>query len=77
MHFLLERGFSPTILEIGTGRGGSAFFWSRLAPPDARIVTVDLAEQAGEAVAIYDRPGANPVHCITGDSRSPATSRSG
>jgi predicted O-methyltransferase YrrM len=73
MQFLAGRGFPQTILEIGTGRGGSAFFWSRLSPAGSRIVTVDLSQKAAEAVAVYDRPGANSVFSVVGDSRSIVT----
>lgn len=73
LQFLQDRGFPRTILEIGTGRGGSAFFWSRFSPPGAHIVTVDLDPAASDLVAIYHRPGANPVDCITGNSTAPAT----
>ena len=73
LRMLQDRGFPKTILEIGTGRGGSAYFWSRLAPAGAKIVTVDLSEGASEYVAIYQRPEVNPVTCITGDSRSEDT----
>ncbi|HET6246291.1 MAG TPA: class I SAM-dependent methyltransferase [Tepidisphaeraceae bacterium] len=73
LQFLQKRGFPQTILEIGTGRGGSTFFWSRFSPAGARVVTVDIAERAAQLVKIYDRPSVNSVHCITGDSRSAET----
>ena len=76
IQFLQDREFPRIILEIGTGRGGSTFFWSRFSPTGARIVTVDLAEQARRLVETYSHAGANPVQCITGDSRSPATVQS-
>lgn len=31
-----------TVLEIGTGRGGTLFLWTRLARPNATIVSIDL-----------------------------------
>jgi len=31
-----------TVLEIGTARGGTLFLWTRLARPDAVIVSIDL-----------------------------------
>jgi predicted O-methyltransferase YrrM len=37
------RTLSPkTVLEIGTFRGGTLYLWTRLAQPDATIVSVDL-----------------------------------
>jgi predicted O-methyltransferase YrrM len=31
-----------TIVEIGTSMGGTLYLWTRLAPPDALIISVDL-----------------------------------
>ncbi len=31
-----------TVLEIGTAKGGTLFLWTRLAEPDATIVSIDL-----------------------------------
>jgi predicted O-methyltransferase YrrM len=31
-----------TVLEIGTHRGGTLYLWTRLAPPDATLISVDL-----------------------------------
>jgi len=31
-----------TILEIGTARGGTLFLWTRVASPDALIISIDL-----------------------------------
>ena len=42
---LLEdvRTLSPqTVLEIGTHRGGTLYFWARLARPDALLISIDL-----------------------------------
>jgi predicted O-methyltransferase YrrM len=42
---LLEdvRKLNPqTVLEIGTHRGGTLYFWARLARPDAILVSIDL-----------------------------------
>lgn len=32
------------ILEIGTAKGGTLYLWSRIAAPDAKIISVDLPE---------------------------------
>ena len=39
---LIQKLKPSTIAEIGTANGGSLFLFSRLATPDARIVSVDL-----------------------------------
>jgi predicted O-methyltransferase YrrM len=42
---LLEdvRKLNPqTVLEIGTHRGGTLYFWARLARPDAILISIDL-----------------------------------
>ena len=35
------------VLEIGTDRGGTLFLWSRVASPDALLLTVDLRKMVG------------------------------
>lgn len=42
---LLEdvRALAPqSVLEIGTHRGGTLYFWARLARPDAMLISIDL-----------------------------------
>lgn len=39
---LLESVRPKYILEIGTARGGTLFLWTRVAPDDALIISVDL-----------------------------------
>jgi predicted O-methyltransferase YrrM len=41
---LLAQDPPRTVLEIGTARGGTLFLWSRVAAPDALLVSVDLPD---------------------------------
>jgi predicted O-methyltransferase YrrM len=41
---LLEAEPPRVVLEIGTARGGTLFLWSRVAAPDALLVSVDLPD---------------------------------
>jgi predicted O-methyltransferase YrrM len=44
----LVRELRPqTVLEIGTARGGTLFLWTRVAAPDALLVTVDQRRLIG------------------------------
>lgn len=72
MDLLLKRGFPTRIIEIGTGRGGSSYFWSRLAGPDGKVVTVDIEPEAKQYVDVYNRPPSN-LTCVTGSSFADAT----
>ncbi len=38
-----------TIMEIGTHRGGTLYCWSRILPPDATLVSLDLPADANDA----------------------------
>ncbi len=67
MRLLLDRGFPKRIIEIGTGRGGSGYFWSRLSGPGECVVSVDIEPEARDYVAIYNRPESS-VNCVTGSS---------
>ena len=69
------------VLEIGTANGGTLFFWTRVATPDATLISIDLpAGDFGEGYAqwripIYRRfplPG-QTLHLIRGDSHAPET----
>jgi predicted O-methyltransferase YrrM len=39
---LIKKEKPKTILEIGTSEGGTLFFFSKFATPDAKIITIDL-----------------------------------
>ena len=68
------------ILEIGTHRGGTLFCWSKLAAPDAVLISVDLPagprecdEAAGEsAFQRFLSPNQRLV-CVRKDSSAPET----
>jgi predicted O-methyltransferase YrrM len=69
------------VLEIGTAKGGTLYLWTRLAAPDATILSVDLpAGKYGggyslQRAAIYRR-FASPeqkVHLLRADSHAPET----
>ncbi len=48
--WLLERLASApprVVLEIGTDRGGTLFLWTRVAAPDALIVSIDIQKMVG------------------------------
>jgi predicted O-methyltransferase YrrM len=70
-----------TILEIGTYRGGTLFLFTRVAAPDATLVTVDM--NAGDFGGPYPRTWApflksfarekQKVQLVRGDSHSMST----
>lgn len=68
-----------TIMEIGTHRGGTLYCWSRLLPPDAALVSLDLPADPGDVrttVAALEKLLASKTQkCafIRDDSHAPAT----
>jgi predicted O-methyltransferase YrrM len=70
-----------SVLEIGTGRGATTWLWSRLATPDATIVTVDLpgapgvgGRSAASARTIRGSARAEQsLHVVEGHSRDAET----
>jgi predicted O-methyltransferase YrrM len=44
---LLAESRPQVVLEIGTDRGGTLFLWTRVASPDALLVTVDIRKMVG------------------------------
>lgn len=67
-----------TYLEIGTGRGGTTAFFSRIMGPGGRIVTTDLrADDARQEVRsrafAYAKTNGVEVCPVIGDSRQPST----
>ena len=44
---LLAEARPKVVLEIGTDRGGTLFLWTRIASPDALLVTVDIRPMVG------------------------------
>jgi predicted O-methyltransferase YrrM len=69
------------IVEIGTNGGGTLLMWSRVAHPEATILSIDLrGGQEGTRVSrlrapLFRRMGVRQqkIHLINGDSHSPAT----
>jgi predicted O-methyltransferase YrrM len=43
----LEAERPKVVLEIGTDRGGTLFLWTRVAAPDALLVTLDIQKMVG------------------------------
>lgn len=70
-----------TVLEIGTARGGTLFLWTRLARPDAAIMSIDLpGGKFGNGYSrrrefLYRRFAGKSqrLHLLRGDSHSPDT----
>jgi predicted O-methyltransferase YrrM len=69
------------VLEIGTAKGGTLYLWTRLAAPDATILSVDLPSGKGgggyslQRAAIYRRfaSSGQKVHLLRVDSHAPET----
>jgi predicted O-methyltransferase YrrM len=73
MEFLSEGQSPKRILEIGTGRGGSTYFLTKLGGKGSLIVTVDADPRAKEAVALFGKHRRQKVHSVIGSSHDPAT----
>jgi predicted O-methyltransferase YrrM len=72
------------VLEIGTARGGTLFLLTRVAAPDATLVSVDLSSRADRRFAGRDVRRRRPlfeafaldrqrVHFLVGDSHASST----
>lgn len=80
----LVRELRPAaVVEIGTASGGTLFLWTRLATPDATLVSVDLpwpwATEATEAATLEKlrsfRLDGQRLQCFRKDSHAPETRR--
>jgi predicted O-methyltransferase YrrM len=80
LHLLAEQP-PKRVLEIGTARGGTLFLFTRVAAPDATLVTVDLPggpfgggypRTRGRLLKSFARSG-QQIHLIRGDSHSDET----
>ena len=61
------------ILEIGTGRGGSTYFWSKLGSKDSQFITIDIEPVCREYVRLYRRRNRGQITSIIASSHDPAT----
>jgi predicted O-methyltransferase YrrM len=52
---LLSLRRPKSVLEVGTGRGGTFYLFARMADPAAKLVTVDIRLQAAEMIASFGR----------------------
>ena len=73
MDFLVREKPPKRILEIGTGRGGSTYFLTKLGGEGSLVVTVDADPKAKEAVALFGKHSGQRVYSVTGSSHDPLT----
>lgn len=68
------RAHSPeTVVEIGSGAGGSLYVWCRVLPSMSGAVSVDF-KHPGRYDRFFERfAPSNSITCITGDSHSKRT----
>jgi cephalosporin hydroxylase len=80
---ILESARPRTLVEIGTASGGTLFLLSRVAAPDATLVSIDLpggrfgggyGRWRSPLYRSFARPG-QKVHLIRADSHDPKTLR--
>jgi predicted O-methyltransferase YrrM len=75
---LLRRRRLRAVLEIGTERGGTLYVWTRLAEPDALLISVDWPEAAVRELAGDDELRAmgrerQQIDVVRGDSHADGT----
>lgn len=61
------------VVEIGTHLGGTLFCWSKLAAPDAVLISVDLPTGPGADVFGAFVSGKQKLICVQADSNAPET----
>src|SRR5207244_3151172 len=78
------RALAPrTVLEIGTSMGGTLYLWTRIAQPDATIITLDIPKNApGFGYSPFRRAAyrrfpqqKQTLHLLCEDSHAPDTLR--
>jgi len=73
MNFLIPERSPKRILEIGTGRGGSTYFLTKVGGENSLVVTVDTEPIAKQFVDLYRRCPNQKIHSLIGASDDPAT----
>lgn len=73
MEYLANESAPKRILEVGTGRGGSTYFLTKLGGEDSLVVTVDAEPKAKDSVDLYKRHRGQQVYSVTGNSHDPRT----
>lgn len=79
---ILEKRSPRVILELGTYRGGTVYVWTTVAPPQAKIISIDLPpgthkdaapESLTDRIKSFGEPKNQKIYLIKGDTQSVAT----
>ncbi len=73
LDFMARERNPKRILEIGTGRGGSTYFLSKLGGERSLLITIDVDPMSKEYVALFRRYKSQQISCITADSHELTT----
>jgi predicted O-methyltransferase YrrM len=73
LDFLVPERTPKRILEIGTGRAGSAYFLTKVGGEGSLVVTIDSSPVAKECVDLYRRYPNQQIRAVTGMSHDLAT----
>jgi len=73
LEFMARERKPKRILEIGTGRGGSTYFLSKLGGEGSLLITIDVDPTSREYVALFRRYRPQQISCVVADSGDPTT----
>lgn len=71
LEFLVSEQTPRRILEVGTGRAGSTYFFTKIGGEGSLIVTVDMEPLAKQIVDLYPRSSGQTILSLTGRSDAP------
>lgn len=73
MNFLSAKGAPQSALEIGTGRGGSLYFLSKLAKKKSNLISIDINPAAAHYADLFPRHRNQKITCLTANSVGSST----